>query len=380
MMHDTPTAIEPVELLFTCVQRSPELSVIVPTLNEAPNVELMVSALAASLETVDWEVIFVDDDSVDGTTNTVRLVALRDRRVRCIRRVGRRGLAGAAIEGMLSSSAPVIAVMDGDLQHDTSLLPEMLHRVRAGDDLVIASRFHHAGSASDGLSRARLGSSRAAIRLAKRLLHIDVSDPMSGFFAMRRSAFEALVPRLSTQGFKILMDILASTPHALRISEVPLRFRARQHGVSKLSNLVAAEFFSLLLAKLTGDVISLRFMLFALIGCFGVIVHLAALRAALGFGLTFSVAQTAAAYVAMTGNFFLNNMLTYRDVRLRGWRLIPGFASFCAICTIGVVANVGAGHLVHDWGSKWWLAGLAGASLGAAFNYGATSMLTWRTR
>lgn len=379
-MQHTRLPEPPVQLPFGSEHRSPELSVIVPTFNEAPNVELVVGALVASLRGIDWEVIFVDDDSSDGTTDVVRLIAGHDGRVRCIRRIGRRGLAGATIEGMLSSSAPVIAIMDGDMQHDGSLLPEMLRRIQAGDDLVIASRFCDAGSAAIGLSRTRLGGSRMAIRLARTILHIDVSDPMSGFFAIRRPAFEALAPRLSTQGFKILMDILASTPQPLRTSELPLRFRARQHGVSKLDNLVTVEYLSLLLAKWTGDLLSLRFVLFALIGGFGVAVHLAALKMALASGLTFSLAQMAAAYVAMTGNFFLNNSLTYRDRRLKGWRLISGLASFWIVCSIGVIANVGAAQLVYERASEWWLAGLAGACLGAVFNYLATSMFTWRAR
>ena len=380
MMQNACLVEQPPTLAHDSAQRSPELSVIVPTFNEAPNVELVVGALVASLRGIDWEVIFVDDDSSDGTTNVVRLIARRDRRVRCIRRIGRRGLAGASIEGMLSSSAPVIAIMDGDMQHDVSLLPEMLRRIRAGDDLVIASRFYHAGSAADGLSRTRLGGSRIATQLAQRLLHIDVSDPMSGYFAIRRPAFEALAPRLSTQGFKILMDILASTKQPLRTSEMPLRFRPRQHGFSKLDNLVAAEYLSLLLAKSTGDLLSLRFVLFALIGGSGVVVHLAVLKMALASGLAFSLAQMTAAYVAMTGNFFLNNILTYRDRRLEGWGLISGLASFWVVCSLGVIANVGAGQLVHEQASRWWMAGLAGAGLGAVFNYFATSMFTWRTR
>jgi dolichol-phosphate mannosyltransferase len=380
MMQHTRLLEPPVRLSFESEHRSPELSVIVPTLNEAPNVELVVGALVGSLHGIDWEVIFVDDDSSDGTTNIVRLIARYDARVRCIRRLGRRGLAGASIEGMLSSSAPVVAIMDGDMQHDVSLLPEMLRRIRAGDDLVIASRFCDAGSAADGLSRTRLGGSRFAIRLAQTFLRINVSDPMSGFFAIRRPTFEALAPRLSTQGFKILMDILASTPQPLRTSEMPLRFRARQYGVSKLDSLVAAEYLGLLLAKFTGDVLSLRFVLFALIGGFGVVVHLATLKMALAFGLTFSLAQMTAAYVAMTGNFLLNNTLTYRDRRLKGWRVISGLASFWLVCSIGVIANVGAAQLVHEQAPSWWLAGLAGACLGAVFNYVATSMFTWRAR
>jgi dolichol-phosphate mannosyltransferase len=374
----------PVQAIPQPVCQPPELSVIIPTFNEADNVPLVIDALNRSLHGFSWEVIFVDDDSPDGTADRVRGIATRDARVRCVRRLGRRGLAGASIEGMLSSSAPIIVIMDGDLQHDESLLPEMLRRIRSGEDLVIASRFCDvagaAGSASDGLTSTRLAGSRLAIRFARTLLNIDVSDPMSGFFAIRRPAFEALAPRLSTQGFKILMDILASTPDPLRTSEIPFHFRRRQHGVSKLDNLVTLEYFGLLLAKSTGDILSLRFLLFSLIGGAGVIVHLMTLKAALAFDFTFWLAQMTAAYVAMTGNFFLNNALTYRDRRLKGWQLIFGLASFYVVCSIGVIANVGIGRLLHDQGSNWWLAGLAGACMGAVFNYVITSAFTWRVR
>lgn len=373
-----------VQVTFKPVHQPPELSIIVPTFNETANVHLVIDALDRSLPSISWEVIFVDDDSPDGTADRVRGFANRDARVRCIRRVRRRGLAGAAIEGMLSSSAPVVVIMDGDLQHDESLLPEMLQRILSGDDLVIASRFCDVpgavGGAADGLSSTRLAGSRLATRMARTLLSIDVSDPMSGFFAMRRPAFEALAPRLSTQGFKILMDILASTPVPLRTSEMPFHFRQRQHGTSKLDNLVAVEYFGLLLAKLTGDFLSLRFLLFSLIGGIGVIVHLMTLKAALACDLPFWLAQMTAAYIAMTGNFFLNNALTYRDRRLKGSRLMFGLASFYVVCSIGVIANVGIGQLLHDQASRWWLAGLAGACLGAVFNYAITSAFTWRIR
>jgi len=358
----------------------PELSIVVPTFNEAANVPLLVAALDAALRGIAWEVIFVDDDSRDGTTDAVRNIGAADARVRCIRRIGRRGLSGASIEGMLSSSAGIVATMDGDLQHDETLLPAMLAQIRSGADVVVASRFAAAASASDGLSATRLKGSQLATQLARRMLGITVSDPMSGFFMMRRPAFERVAPRLSTQGFKILMDILASASEPLKTAELPLRFRPRLHGVSKLDNLVAMEYLSLLLAKASGDRLSMRFVLFGLVGAIGVGVHLLVLKAALAGSLSFVLAQGLAAYVAMTGNFFLNNALTYRDRRLTGWRVISGLLSFYAVCSIGLVANVGIGQMIHQQTATWWLAGLAGALMAAVFNYVATSIFTWRLR
>ncbi len=379
MMH-TGTALRGLALPVTepwpaCVA---DLSIIVPTFNEAENVPLLVQALARALEGVAWEVIFVDDDSPDGTVEAVRHIAARDARVRCIRRLGRRGLSGASIEGMLSSSARVVATIDGDLQHDETLLPSMLARIDGGADVVVASRFTETASAAGGLSSIRLKCSQLATQMARRLLRIDVSDPMSGFFMMRRPVFERLAPRLSTQGFKILMDILASTCEPLKTVEVPLRFRPRQHGASKLDSLAVLEYLSLLLAKVSGDRVAVRFVLFGCVGALGVGVHLVTLKAALAAGLAFSVAQFLAAYVAMTGNFFLDNALTYRDRQLRGWRMFTGLMSFYGVCSIGVVANVGIGQIVHQQTAEWWLAGIAGALMGAVFNYAATSIFTWR--
>lgn len=357
---------------------APELSIIVPTFNESENVPVIVAALEIALSGSAWEVIFVDDDSPDGTAAAVRGLAVHDSRVRCIRRLKRRGLAGACIEGMLSASGAVVAVMDGDMQHDERVLPQMYAEIVRGADLVVASRFGGEQMAEGGLSAARLRGSIGATAIARNLLGVHASDPLSGFFMMRREAFEQIAPRLSSQGFKILLDILASTRQPLKIVEVPFRFRPRQLGESKLDEAVVIEYLSLVVAKLTGDRLSLRFIMFALVGGFGVIVHLAVLKAALVLGLGFEWSQMLAAYGAMTGNFFLNNILTYRDRRLTGLKAFIGLLSFCAVCSVGMVANVGVGHLIYSQHGFWWLAGLAGAVMGAVFNYSATSIFTWR--
>jgi len=359
--------------------RPAELSVIVQTFNEALNVPLLVKALDTALSGIAWEVIFVDDNSPDGTTAVVRKLAETDRRVRCIRRIGRRGLSGAAIEGILASSAHAVAVMDGDMQHDESLLPRMLDNIRKGDDLVVATRYTDGGAMDAGFSGFRKKASQAATGLATRVLGITVSDPMSGFFMMRRAAFDEVAPDLSTQGFKILLDLIASRPGQLKISELPFHFRARAAGESKLDTLVATEYVALLLAKMTGDWVSLRFVTFTLIGLTGLVVHLAALRFGLvSMRLGFDWAQIFASVVAMTWNFFLNNMLTYRDRRLRGARLITGLLSFYAICSFGMFANVGVAQMIYRQEPVWWLAGVAGALMSAVFNYAASSSITWR--
>jgi dolichol-phosphate mannosyltransferase len=360
---------------------SPELSVVVATLNECENVPLILRDLTAALQGLNWEVIFVDDDSADGTARKLREFARLDPRVRCLRRIARRGLAGACIEGMLASSAHAVAVMDGDLQHDESLLTPMFRAIGEGADLVVASRLIEGGTVGKGLSGLRHWGSRVATLAARRLTGVRLSDPMSGFFMMRRDKFDSLAGELSTQGFKILLDIVASSGGRLNVVELPYRFRPRQYGSSKLDSLVVLQYAGLLLAKLSGDRISVRFVLFALVGASGLLVHMLALKAMLSVGsIGFTWAQTLAAYVAMTWNFFMNNQLTYRDRRLKGVAALAGLLSFYAVCSVGAIANVGVASWVYSGLPTWWLAGTAGALMGAVFNYATSSVFTWRGR
>ena len=360
---------------------TPEISIVVPTLNENGNVPLLFLQLGRALGTVRWEVIFVDDDSGDGTAATARSLARREPRVRCIRRIGRRGLAGACIEGMLASSAPAIVVMDADLQHDEKCLPQMLQHFREGADLLVGTRLLQDGVVTSGLSPVRKAGSRLATKFARRLTGVTLSDPMSGFFLMRQEAFEAIAPRLSTQGFKLLFDIVASQQVPLVVREVAYSFRPRQHGHSKFDGLVVFQYMGLLLAKVSGDLLSARLLLFTLVGASGLAAHLLALKGLLSFpGIGFDLAQTCAAYVAMTWNFFLNNLLTYRDQKLRGLGILKGLMSFYAVCSVGALANVGVASWVYGGQATWWLAGTAGAVMGGVFNYAASSTFTWRQR
>ena len=353
-----------------------ELTVVIPTLNERDNVPLMVERLNGVLAGLGWEAIFVDDDSSDGTADVVREIARCQGNIRCLQRVGRRGLASACIEGILASAAPYVVVMDGDLQHDETLLPEMLAKIKAEHlDVVVASRHVAEGSLGEW-EQSRVRISDFATRLSRMVVKANLSDPMSGFFIIERSAFTGAMRRLSGQGFKILLDLFASTPRPFAFAELPLRFRQRLHGESKLDTLVAWEYLMLLLQKLIGPVVPVRFLLFALIGGLGVGVHLATLWTALMFGASFAVGQGTATVTAMTGNFLLNNLFTYRDRRLKGWRILSGLASFYAVCGAGAAANVGIAAYIAG-GHSWWFAGLAGAAVSVVWNYAMSSVFTW---
>lgn len=358
----------------------PELVVVIPTFNERENIGPLLEKLEHALAGVAWEAVFVDDDSTDGTVSELERACATDQRVRSVRRLGRRGLASAVVEGMLSNFAPYIAVMDADLQHDERLLTPMLEILRKdAADIVVGSRY----LTEDGLgdwSKGRRTVSKVATELSRLVLRgHDLTDPMSGFFMLKRTVFDGAVRQLSQEGYKILLDIVASSPASVRIRELPYVFGLRQHGESKLDSLVVLDYLTLLLDKLIGRWVPVRFLLFMAVGSIGVLLHMAVLASALRLGADFLSAQTAATAIAIAGNFFLNNALTYRDKRLKGiGRMVLGLVTFYAVCSIGAVANVGIADFLFAQDYEWWISGISGILVGAVWNYAASALFTWR--
>jgi len=359
---------------------TPLLAIIVPTFNERENVAELVKRIDDSLVGIEWEVVFVDDDSPDGTVRSLQALSRSNRRVRVLHRIGRRGLASAVVEGVLSTTSPYIAVMDADLQHDESILPSMLERLCSTDsDVVLATRYTQPGGA-EGLEGGRRFVSSFATKIAHVVLRTKVSDPMSGFFMLKREAFDRSVRRLSNIGYKIFLDILMSARPPLTVAEVPYVFRSRVHGESKFDFAVTWEYLLLLLDKTVGHIIPARLVTFLGIGGLGVFVHMLVLGTLnVAFGVGFVVSQSVATVVAMTFNFFANNILTYYDKRLKGfWPIARGLLSFYAVCAIGAFSNVGIASVLFVRDYNWWLSGLAGIVLGAVWNYAASSTFTWR--
>jgi dolichol-phosphate mannosyltransferase len=356
----------------------PEISIVVPTFSEAENVAELYARIRAVMGNARWELIFVDDDSPDGTADITRGLANVDERVRCIQRIGRRGLSTAVMEGALSSSAPYVAVMDADLQHDETILPDMIEALRSRDlDVVVGSRYIEGGGTGDWVE-SRKKISRIAGRLAKGLFPENLGDPMSGFFVMKSQILREAAPGLSGYGYKILLDLFVSAPRPLRFAEVPYTFRSRLHGASKLDSLVAWEYLMLLLDKRIGHIVPPRLLFFAVVGGSGAAVHFAILTSLfVGAKAPFAVAQLAATVCAMTSNFFLNNLLTYRDRRLHGLKLLRGLLSFYAVCGLGALANIGVAAYAFSRHLEWALSALAGIIVGTLWNYLATARVTW---
>lgn len=369
-----------------------KLAVIIPTLNERANLAPLVDRLENALRSTEWEVIFVDDSSADGTADQARTLALANPRVRVIQRVGRRGLASAAIEGICSTAAPFVAVMDADHQHDPALLPQMLRAVEDGAaDVAVASRFVEGASTADWNEPGREKASGIANGIARRIGGLELNDPMSGFFLLRGEVFRAAAPRLSGIGFKILLDLLMTTDTPLRVKEFPMAFAARAEGESKLDRAVAFDFLVGLYDRWLGRYIPTRFALFGTIGAAGVVVHMAVLAGFLhlaggsGSGLVFGrwitefdVGQTVASLVAMTFNFILNNSLTYADKRLTGsGALVRGWLRFALTCSVGMLANIGVAAVLVRTGFHPYPSAIIGIIVGSVWNYALSSRFVW---
>jgi dolichol-phosphate mannosyltransferase len=359
----------------------PTLSVVVPTYREAANVPVLFERLTKALDGLPWEMVVVDDDSSDGTYDIAYDIARRDPRMRCLRRVNRTGLAGAVIEGWLSSSADFVAVIDGDLQHDESILPKMYAALEQGKgNLVIGTRVADPNKPG-GLSPMRQKLSDLGAWFFRLVAGVSVRDPMSGFFMTPREKVAKLASKLSPDGFKILVDFVLYSGRDLKVVEVPYVFRPRTAGESKLSPLVGLDFLGLVAHHASGGVLPTRFVLFALVGGVGLVVHLIVLYALLGFAADdFAYSQIVATVAAMASNFALNNEITYRNRRYRGLGKIGGFFIFAALCGVGAIANVNVATVLYQTNRSWGVAGLAGALIGVVWNYAASNTFVWRTR
>ncbi len=361
------------------------LSIITPTYNEALNIEKFIRGIEKAIKIKNYEIIFVDDNSIDKTYEVIKRIAKKKQNIRCLRRVGRRGLSSAVIEGCLSSSSDLLLIMDADLQHDEKKIPIMLKKLISENlDLVIASRFLDSKK-TEGLSKYRNFLSNVANKISNKISGANLSDPMSGFFLIKRKVFDNIAPNLSGIGFKILLDIFSSCKGKVKFAEVHFEFKKRKYGDSKLDSLVIWEYLLLLWDCKFGKIVPAKFLSFCLIGGSGVFVHLLVLYILINAEFNFLYAQTFSTLTAMTTNFFLNNILTYRDNRKKGIDAFKSLIIFYITCGIGASANIGISNLLFIGNIKgisgiWYISGFLGAFVGAVWNFLMSSLITWRQK
>ena len=356
----------------------PELSIIVPTYNERANLIALIDGLEAALAGIDYEVVIVDDDSPDSTSALARSMAQQNRAVRVIQRIRRKGLSSAVVEGMLSTSSPYIAVIDGDMQHDERILPQMIEKLKGESlDVVVGSR-HVTGGSMGEFASGRVALSELGRRLSRAICHANLSDPMSGYFVLTRRFFHEVVHSISCIGFKILLDLIASSRRPVRVGEVGYTFRNRLHGESKLDIVVGLEYMQLLLDKIMRGWVPVSYLIFSMVGAVGLAVNLILVYAFLHLlPISFDLAQAIASFLVIALNFVLNNRLTFRSARLRGRRAAQGLGLFYIACSVGLAFNLMAAHGFRDFGVPWYLASLVGVLIGSVWNYWITSLFIW---
>ncbi|MEB3332838.1 MAG: glycosyltransferase family 2 protein [Synechococcaceae cyanobacterium] len=358
------------------------MTVVLPTFNERENIEPIVRELLPLRERFDLEILFVDDDSADGTAEVVRRLAHRHDSVRLICRVGRAGLSSAIKEGILDSTGDLVVVMDCDGQHEPAAVERGVEALLQGNlDLVIGSRFHPQ-SEIQGLSQRRERHSTWANSVARFSLphYRQLTDYMSGFFVLRPAAALALVRRVDVNGFKFLYELLAISAGRLRCGEIPLTFQPRMAGDSKLDLAIVWDLGVSILHTLLLRSLPRRAISFALVGLSGVVVQLLINHLLVSLGLAFNRALPAAVIGAATSNYLINNALTFRFQRLQGAALVRGLLKFLVVASLPVLANVGVAstffrYVSHDMV----LAQLAGILVVFVWNYAASSRLVWNS-
>jgi dolichol-phosphate mannosyltransferase len=359
------------------------LSIVLPTFNERFNVTPVAEHLLRLRSALKLEILFVDDDSADGTADAVRQLARQHPEIRLVRRVGRAGLSSAIKEGILDATGDVVAVMDCDGQHEPeAVLRALLTLLETGADLVVGSRFHEQAQIR-GLSGSRQRGSSLANRLARLTLpaYRQLTDYMSGFFVLRLDSVLRDVRSLDVNGFKFLYELLAVSHGRLKVIDIPLNFRPRQSGDSKLDFAIVWDFFVSILHTCVFRAIPRRMISFALVGALGVLVQMSISQLLRSFAL-FPFAQSVfpAALVAATSNYLINNALTFRFQRQRGLALVKGLARFLLVASLPVLANVGIATTVYtriDPNPFW--AQLAGIFVVFVWNYAASSRFVWNT-
>jgi dolichol-phosphate mannosyltransferase len=350
------------------------LSIIVPTFNERQNIGRLIEKIRSIKHQINcnFEIVFIDDDSPDGTWDEIKKNWSSD--VRGLLRHARKGLASAVVEGMLTCNSKYFIIMDADMQHDETMIPSILRNLRSYDLVVVCRNLNEQ---IDGFSSTRRFISKFGNSILKRLMATQLSDPLSGFFGIRSEEFHLLSRKLNPIGFKILSEIIFVNPK-LKVLELPGNFKKRLFGQSKLDTKVIIEMFEMVLHRIFGKFFPLKVLFFLIVGFFGMAVHLTSLFICIKiFNLNFSFSQAMSIFLAMTFNFFLNNILTYSALRIKGVRVLFGLLKFCLACLIGALINQFVSVTIFKSGISWWVAGLSGAAVGSLWNYVLTSSIVW---
>ncbi|TGL59014.1 glycosyltransferase [Leptospira sarikeiensis] len=334
----------------------PKISVLLPSYNEAGNIEPCINNIIKILNDTSHEIIVIDDNSPDKTWQIVEQIHEKNPRVKLIRRMTEKGLSSAIITGMNSAEGEYFFVMDADMQHDENLLPVMIDHLDKGSDVIVGTRYANGGSTGKW-SFLRKFLSIVATSFAKFFLHISISDPMSGFFGIKREVYFKNGENINPRGFKILLEILGRNGNGLKVSELPFHFRNRLHGETKINNSIARSFLVAVLDLRFGKWVSSTFLLYSLVGLSGVLVNLLGfmffesigvgdLNTGIKFLPVFPISVFFGIELSIISNFILNNYFTFYETRYEKWAAVRGFIIFSGVSALGMFVQLGVFQLM----------------------------------
>mgnify|MGYP001166224958 FL=1 len=358
------------------------ISIVIPTFNEQNNISGIIDQLLKLDINYEIEIIVVDDNSIDGTAAFVREFSRIDRRVRLIIRMGRSGLSSAIKEGCLCASGEVIAVMDADGQHDPLYIEQALNKLEINKfDILVGSRFIE-GSKIKGLSKRRERSSSIANYLARLSLYgfySHLTDYMSGFILFKRNSCIKFIEKIDVNGFKFFYELLALSKGKLKVIEIPLVFKERIYGNSKLDFPVVWDFLISLIHSFIRRIIPRRAVSFALVGSSGVVVQLLTIYFFMSVtSFDFEKVLPVGVVIAATSNFTINNFFTFRTNKLSGKRFYLGLMKFLLVSSLPIIANIGITTLFYSQLSiNSFISQIGGILVVFIWNYAASSKIVW---
>lgn len=354
------------------------VTIIIPSFNEKENVDQLINdILQVNEHGIISRVIYVDDDSSDGTAEYIKSKDFGFP-VDCLHRIRRSGLSSAVVEGIMLANTEYVAVMDGDGQHRPTDLLAMIDVITSNQlDLVIGSRFKNCSP--DSHVGYRLWLSLVGNKFANKVIGRNISDPLTGFFVMRRSVFMDIAHTINPTGFKILLEILYHCrKKSIAIQEVQINFSKRMAGESKLDSQVMLDFIGQIARCMSGGLIPDKFFAFCFVGLLGIFVHFLILSQLINLSVNFVYAQIVSTLGAMIFNYIINNILTFRRNRRHGVKFFTGMIIFILSCGLGAVANVGVASVINSSGYSWWLSAFAGVIVGTVFNFSLSKSVVWR--
>ena len=356
-----------------------DFSIIIPTYNEKENILNLILEIWNQLTQLNYDIIIVDDNSPDKTGEIVKafIQGKNLQNIICIERSWQKGLSSAIVEGMAASNSPLIIVMDGDGQHDPKDIYKFVETQKNNDlDLVIGSRFYMEES-DINLSRSRFALSRFGIRLSRPFIGNRFTDPLTGFFLIKRNILKNIQNKIYKDGFKILFDILMLKKD-ISSQEIQITFRKRLAGDSKLNISTLAHLMGQIVENLSHRIIPSTFFVFSFIGATGVFIHLLALYSFLGVGFDYIFSNFIGSILALTSNYLLNNYLTFNNLHKTLRSRISGLFKYSLFNSLSLMANIGVASFLYLDNFSVAISTLFGISAGLLLNYFLSKNIVFR--